>query len=107
MGVTELVQPQIGFDHFRCDPRPRRLAAARRRAALHDGAKTGVATHAVVSAAQPLAQTARDLELGREKHHARIGRPPKNRLPVAVPGEDPAAVGLKEPLGAEIAADGQ
>ena len=36
-----------------------------------------------------------------------IGRPPQDRLIVAVPGKDSVAVGFKQPLGSQVAPDGE
>ena len=59
------------------------------------------------TAAQPFAQAARDPDLLGEEHGARVRGPPEDGVARAEPGEDAVAVGVEQPLRAEVAADGE
>ena len=49
-------------------------------------------------------QRARHLQLGAVEHHARVGRPPEQRLALRVPREDAVAVGVEQALERQVAA---
>src|SRR6202044_2905361 len=67
---------------------------------------TEVAVHprGIRTVAQGLGQAARAVKLLREQHHARIRRPPKDRLLGGIPREDAALGGGEKPRRLEIAA---
>ena len=88
-------QAAVGVDHLGHDPGAG-LAVARRRGAGLDDARgrrcrCAPRSRGVRRSGDRLAQRPRQPELGRQQHHARVGRPPEHRLAVAVPGEDALA----------------
>jgi len=47
------------------------------------------------------------MEFVGKKDGSGIGRPPQDRLIVAVPGKDSVAVGFKQPLGSQVTPDSE
>ena len=76
-------------------------------ALLHHVAKAGVECDGEYSGAKTSLETARDVEFVGKEDGSGIGRPPQDGLIVAVPGEDPMAVGFEQPLWSQIASDSE
>ena len=74
------------------------------RAGVHDIAKNRVKAYFVIGIAQGFRQRTGYLQFVWEKHHARIGAPPQDRLARRVPGKDSAPVGGEESARAEVSA---
>ena len=106
MGDAAAVQFEVGLLHRRGDPGAVGVAARGGAGADHRG-EVLVEGDREVAAAQGLAQAARDVQLFREQHHARVGRPPEERLSVLVPGEAAVPIGGQQALRAEVAAGRQ
>ena len=94
MRIAVSMQPGVGVDHRGGDPGTE-PAIARRRASFDHVAEGAVDGDIEVSPANRPSQRARDFEFVDEEHHARIGRPPENRLTFVVPGKDSMPVGVK------------
>src|SRR5260221_3953909 len=103
---TELMQADVAFDHLGHDPCSG-LSLAPAGAGLDHLAERGVHARLLRAAIDAPGERARNPELGREEHHARIGRPPQDRVAPGEPREDAMAVGLPEALRRQCAARAQ
>ena len=81
MGITQLVQPNIRLAHVLRDPSAV-LIQAGLRAAVDDFAESAVKGEVEDFFIQDFFQTARNMNLGREKDKTRIGRPPQDRFAI-------------------------
>ena len=66
---------------------------------LHHVTKTAVERDAEDAGTEASFQAARNVEFFGKEHGPGIGRPPQNRLIVAVPGKDAVAVAFEQSLG--------
>ncbi len=106
MRHADFVQMDVGLLHRCGDPGAVRIAA-RACAALDHVAEGAVERHLEIALTHPLAQAARDMQLIRIEHCARIRRPPQQRLAVLIPGEAAMSIGRQQPIGAQIASGRQ
>jgi hypothetical protein len=100
MRVARPVQREIGRAHGAAEPGAFLPVGAAGEHALEGG----VDAHFITLVAHVLGERARHLELIAMQHHARVGRPPEDRLGRGVPGKDAAAVGFEQARDGEIAA---
>ncbi len=98
MSVAALVQLQIGLLHGLADPGAVGVSAWGCAGADH-GSEIPVEGHFIALFAQQLAQAAGYVQLIREEHGARIGRPPEDGLAFREPGEAAMAIGLDQAIG--------
>ena len=52
-------------------------------------------------------QAARDMKIFGKENGPGVGRPPQDRLIIAVPGKDAVAIGFEQPLWAQVAPNGE
>ena len=72
---------------------------------LHHIAKALVERDAEEAVAKASFQAARDMKLIGKEDGSGIGRPPQDRLIVAVPGKDSVTVGFEQSLGSQVSSD--
>ena len=108
MGIALFVECRIGIEHLRRDPRAAvRVLRPWSCAMLHHIAKTAVEREGEEAGTKASFQAARHVEFFGKEHSPGIGRPPQDGLIVVVPWKDAVAVGFEQPLGAQIAPDGE
>ncbi len=105
MGITGLVQVNIGRDHL--GHQPGAALAPIRSAGVNHGDEITVQAEPEPAAIEDSPQRPGHVQVPWKQHQARIRRPPKNRLARRVPGKDAVAVGQQKPLHRQIAADGE
>ncbi|MCY1415782.1 hypothetical protein D9M71_312760 [compost metagenome] len=106
MGVTLLVQFQIGGLHLVGDPGAVGVGS-RCGAGLDDSGKVLVEGDSIALLAQQFSQAAGDMQFFREEYRARVGGPPQDWLAILVPGETTMAVSLHQSFRAQVAAGGK
>ena len=103
---AEPVELEVGGAHLRRQPRAARpqLAAAAR---TDDVAERRVQPCHISAVAHRLGEAARDAQLIRKQHGARVRAPPQDRLTARVPGEDAASIGGEQPGRRQVTAGGE
>src|SRR5262245_36203273 len=103
VGMTELVQALVGGDHVRRDPGPVVPAFG---TATNDAGEIAVDRDLESAGADATAQPAGDVKAVELEDRPRVGRPPTDGAVLVVPRENARTVGVQQPLGPQIAADG-
>src|ERR1043165_6321402 len=104
--VAGLVQPRVGGDDARVDPRAVLLGTRRGGAAADDGAEVAVDGEREAAPLHGLSQRPPDVELVEEDDRAPPRREPRQRQPLVRPREDAVAIGVAQRLDGEVLADG-
>src|SRR5262249_46337528 len=103
VGVTAGVEFLVGPDQRRGDPAAVAWPVGTAADDLAEGAIDGMTKAARAKRAQ---EPPRDVQLGQFEDAARVGRPPQERVFRSEPGEDAAAIGFQQALGAQVSAHG-
>jgi len=105
------VQLNIRLDHVFGDPGTLLLGARALGASSHDGLKLGIESDLEMTLCtqpcQRLPQATSHPEAMGRQHHAWVGAPPKNRLPIAEPRKYAVPVGLNQGGRTQVCAGGQ
>ncbi|KAG1437608.1 hypothetical protein G6F57_020180 [Rhizopus arrhizus] len=104
VGETEVVQLAVGLDHRRADPGAILARAGRGGTGLHHPAEGRVGGDFPRAAAQLATEAAGQVHTLGAKHHARVRRPPQDRLALAEPWKDAAGIGVQQSYRVQVAA---
>src|SRR6059036_1797281 len=107
MGISETMEMDIGRLHLLGNPSTALPFARDRCTGLNHLIERAIEGDLKNSLIESFAQASGNFEISEFKDQTGIGRPPKYRLVLRIPGKNPHAVGFQKPLVRQVAADRQ